>query len=153
MSKPQFPKALATPPTRQIKIGGNPENFDTLSIAWHFHRRDRQHSLWGWNKLMPREWRDILKHLEALERMTWAQIKAQAGGRRAGTNSHSLDVCDFCHDARKRLEEIGLDDCDNLFSLRLNNKLRLYGFRDGRVLQLIWHDPHHGSGNGAFPTA
>jgi hypothetical protein len=152
MQPPRTPKAAYTPESRQIKTGGNPENFDTQSIAWHFHKRDRQHLLWGWNKLKARHWRLILKELEDRERMTWAEIKAQAGGRKAGTNSHSLDVSDFCSDARKRLEELGLDDYDVLFSLRLNNTLRLYGFRDGRVLQLIWHDPHHGSKRGCYPT-
>lgn len=149
---PHVPKAAFNPETRKIKVGGNPENFDIQSIAWHFHRRDRQHPLWGWDKLTAKQWRLILKELEDREKMTWAEIKAQAGGRRVGTNSHSLDVCDFCGDAKRRLEEMGLDDCDVLFSLRLANAMRIYGIRDGRVLQIIWHDPHHGSKEGAYPT-
>src|ERR1700737_2041070 len=127
MHRPRLPKAAQIPETRTIKTGGNPDSFDTQSIAWQFRRRDRAHLLWGWDKLKAKHWRLILKELEDREGLTWAEIKAQAGGRAAGTNSHSLDVCDFCKGAKDRLLEIGLDDCAVLFSFPLNTTLRLFG--------------------------
>lgn len=145
------PKA-ASSPSRQIRFGGNPDGQDVETIAWHFNRLDRPHECWGWDKLVPRQWKMILEHLRDFEGLTWAELKAQAGGRSQGTNHHSITIKDFTSDARKRLAEINLDDFDSLFSLRINNTLRLYGVRDGRVLQLVWHDPHHGSGKGACPT-
>jgi len=84
--------------------------------------------------------------------MSWSELKQAAGGRSSGTNNHSLPVDEFVKKAKKRLEELKLDDHDELFSLRLNNTLRLYGIRDGRVLRFVWHDPHHGTDNGAYPT-
>ncbi len=92
-------------------------------------------------------------HLVALEGLTWADIKAQAGGRRRGTNHHPIEFAEFTPTARHRLEQLRLDEFASLFSLRLTNTLRLYGVRDGRVMQLVWHDPFHGSRRGACPTS
>ncbi|HEV3039422.1 MAG TPA: hypothetical protein VHA33_16730 [Candidatus Angelobacter sp.] len=146
------PHTKESVPDRQIKVGGDPDNFDKETIAWQFFRLDRPHVDWGWDKLRPQEWRDILVHLVAFEGMTWAAIKLQAGGRRQGTNHHPIEIAEFNKPARDRLEELHLDDYESLFSLRITNTLRLYGVRDGRVLQIIWHDPHHGSRRGACPT-
>lgn len=140
-------------PTREIRQGGDPSAFETQTISWHFHALDRDHALWGWGKLKARHWREILTQLVSFETITWAKLKEAAGGRRNGTNHHSLPTEEFCKSARDRLAELKLDDYDQLFSLRLSNTLRLYGIREGRVLRILWHDPHHGSGQGAYPTA
>lgn len=146
------PKAKVAVQDRQIKTGGDPDSFERETIAWQFFRQDAEHTDWGWNKLRPSDWRDILARLKAFEGLTWAALNAQAGGRRRGTNHHPCPITEFCRDARRRLTELHLDEFDSLFSLRINNTLRIYGVRDGRVLQLLWHDPHHGSGRGAYPT-
>lgn len=145
------PKTKVDIQDRQIKTGGDPDSFERDTIAWQFYRLDNDHAEWGWGKLRAGQWRDLLKHLKVFEGLTWAALKAQAGGRRHGTNHHSCLTADFCKEARDRLKELHLDDFDSLFSLRLANTLRLYGVRDGRVLQLLWHDPHHGGNKGAYP--
>lgn len=147
------PKTKVVIQDRQIKTGGDPDSFERETIAWQFFRQDREHAEWGWDKLKAAQWRDLLARLKAFEGLTWAQLKAQAGGRKRGTNHHSLFTAEFCKHARDRLRTLRLDDFDSLFSLRLANTLRIYGIRDGRVLQLLWHDPHHGSNKGAYPTA
>jgi hypothetical protein len=148
----QSPKTNFDPPKEQIKLGGDPDAFEKQTIAWHFHRLDRLHTEWGWDKLSAKQWKLMLQHLVSLEGLTWAALKAQAGGRKQGTNHHSLAVAGFTKSARDRLKELKLDDYDTIFSMRLSNTLRIYGIRDGRVLQLVWHDPHHGSKNGCYPT-
>ncbi len=146
------PKTAQEIAPRQVRTGGDPGSLDRETIAWHFHRLDNPHAQWGWQKLRPADWRDILSHLISFEGLTWARLKEQAGGRRRGTNHHSIEIAEFTAAARRRLSELHLDEFDSLFSLRITNTLRLYGIRDGRVLQLVWHDPHHGSGRGACPT-
>jgi hypothetical protein len=146
------PKIQKSPETREIRIETDPDTPETQTIAWHFHLLDRPHGDWGWDKLKAKDWRSILAHLVSFEGLTWAHLKSQAGGRRQGTNHHSLDTDDFCKAAKDRLKHLNLDDFETLFSLRINQTLRLYGIRDGRVLQIIWHDPHHGSKRGCYPT-
>jgi hypothetical protein len=162
--KNQTPKIAHTPTSGQPRIGHepntgkqvrareNPGSTDHQTPAWQFHRCDEDHSLWGWKKLSDKEHIELIKSLHGFEKMPWSQIKQAAGGRSSGTNNHPLPIDKFNKDALKRLEELKLDDTDELFSLRLNNTLRLYGIRDGRVLRFIWHDPHHGSKDGAYPT-
>lgn len=149
----QSPKDGVKPPrSREIRQGGDPSSFETDTISWHFHRLDKDHGLWGWDKLKAHEWKAVLAALVSFEKMTWAKLKETAGGRNHGTNHHSLTTGAFCKDAKDRLVELKLDEYDELFSLRLTNRLRLYGIRDGRVLRIVWHDPHHGTGNGAYPV-
>jgi len=147
----QAPKSSVQPHTQEIRQGGDPSSFETQTISWHFHRLDQDHDLWGWAKLKARDWKFILSELMSLESMTWAKLKEVAGGKKHGTNHHSIPTGKFCKRARDRLAEIHLDDHDEIFSLRLSNTLRLYGIRDGRVLRIVWHDPHHGSTNGVYP--
>ena len=164
MAKNKNPSAAYNPTSRQPRISHepntgqqvrakeNPGSTDHQTPAWQFHRCDEDHSLWGWSKLKDNEHLKLIKSLHGFEKMTWNQIKQAAGGRSSGTNSHPLSIDDFSKEAQKRLEQLKLDDNDELFSLRLNNTLRLYGIRDGRVLRFVWHDPHHGSKDGAYPT-
>jgi hypothetical protein len=147
------PKAAFNPPSRQIK-SEDPGKFDAETIAWQFFRLDWQHEHWGFNQLGPTHWRDLRDSLAHIEGLTWSELKQTFGGRGAGggTNHHSLPTSELSSRAQKRLEELSLDDCDDVFSLRLNNTLRIYGIRDGRVFQILWYDRHHGSKNGVFLT-
>jgi len=153
MNSPQnrTPKFGGVPRSREIRQGGNPDSFETQTISWHFHQIDQNHDLWGWAKLKAKDWKLILAELMSLETMTWAKLKEAAGGRNHGTNHHSLPTEKFCKRARERLAEKHLEEYEEIFSLRLSNTLRLYGIRDGRVLRIIWHDPYHGTDNGAYP--
>jgi hypothetical protein len=146
------PKIRQDIATRQIRTGGDPESTETETIAWQFRRFDKDHPDWGWRKLKAPQWKVVLTHLIDFEGLTWASLKAQSGGRRKGTNHHSLDISKLPAKTRQRWTDLGLDDYDTVFSLRITNTLRLYGVRDGRVMALIWHDPFHGSKRGACPT-
>ena len=146
-------RAHHQPHSKEVRTKENPDSTDQLTPAWQFHRCDREHALWGWEKLPNEEFIKIIKdHLHGFENMTWVTIKQASGGRKSGTNSHPLPIEGFAKDAIKRLQDLKLDDISELFSLRLNNTLRLYGIKDGRVLRFIWHDPHHGTKSGAYPT-
>ncbi len=146
-------RAHYEPHNRVPRVKEDPESTEHLTPAWQFHRCDDEHTLWGWGKLDGKAYLDIIKNLHGFETMTWNQIKQAAGGRSSGTNNHTLSIDEFVKEAKKRLEELKIsDEYEKLFSLRLENKLRLYGIRDGRVLRFIWHDPYHGSKNGAYPT-
>lgn len=146
-------KTGATPQERQPKLGGDPDSLDRETIAWQFRRIDQGHDRWGLGlSTRAKIWRRILQSLIAFEGLTWAEIKQQSGGRNHGTNHHSLMIDELAPAARRRLNELHLDQYDKVFSLRLGNTVRLYGVREGRVMQLVWYDPHHGSNSGVCPT-
>jgi hypothetical protein len=147
------PKSDFDPPYRQVK-SDNPDKFDQETVAWQFCLLDWEHEHWGFNQLLPKQWRDLRNALAGLEGLTWSAIKQAVGGRgtSGGTNHHSLDVRQICARAYKRLEELKLEDIDAVFSLRINNILRIYGIRDGRVFRLLWYDCHHDNKNAVYLT-
>lgn len=129
---------------KTVKYKQSPDSYDKQCPAWQFHKIDKEHTEWGWNKLNPADFIQLIHDsLCNFETMTWAEIQQAAGGRTSGNNSHFISVENCSKDAQKRLEEIGLPDCDQIFSLRITGKLRLHGIKDGRVLRFIWHDPNH----------
>lgn len=138
-------RAGGNPPGKQIRTGGDPENFDKESICWQTHRADWDHPDWGWNALSPRQWsRQVRDTLSGLETMTWAEIRGAVGGKTRGTNHHSIPVENLCKAARDRLTVLRIDSWDTVFSLRVSNTTRIYGLKDGRALKVLWYDPHHG---------
>lgn len=148
----RHPKLGVEPETRQVRLGADPESLETQTIAWHFHRLDWKHERWGWEQRHAPIWRNVLNHLISFEGLTWAQLKEQAGGRKHGTNHHSIKIAELNKDARDRIVALHLDQYDKVFSLRISNTIRLYGIRDGRVMRLIWYDDCHGGKNGVCPT-
>ncbi|HEY4740865.1 MAG TPA: hypothetical protein VIH76_09755 [Candidatus Acidoferrales bacterium] len=148
----RHPKTGASPPDRQIKLGGNPASLDAETIAWQFHRMDSTHQHWGWDQLHAPVWRQILGKLKSFEGLTWASIKEAAGGKHHGTNNHSIKISELNAPARRRISELRLEEYDKVFSLRFSNTIRIYGIRDGRAMRLLWYDPYHGGGRGVCPT-
>jgi hypothetical protein len=73
--------------------------------------------------------------MKELETMTWHSISE--------TGSHFIDVSGLSKPARDRLMEIHQDDVDQLYSLRVTGRLRIFGIRDGGVLRVLWWDPDH----------
>ena len=99
---------------------------------------------WGLRRLMGADLCSaIFPKLRNFETMTWANIIQQSGGGSSGTNSHPVKVASLASDAKKRLAEISQDDVEELFSLRLDGRKRIWGKREGRTLKILWYDPKH----------
>ncbi len=92
---------------------------------------------WGWRHIIPEKWEDILSKLGHFETQTWQDIETTTG-------SHLVTIKE-CPNPQmaKRLTEIHQDDIDEIFSLRLSGKERIWGILEGCVLKILWWDPHH----------
>jgi hypothetical protein len=77
----------------------------------------------------------VVRRLGDFESMSWEEIG------RAG--SHTIDVAALHPDARKRLADIRQDDVDEVYSLRITGKERIFGIRDRWILRILWWDPDH----------
>lgn len=75
--------------------------------------------------------------------MTWAEIEKACGGRSHGNASHFVKVAKISKKASARLKEIKQEDTEDIFSLRIEGKVRIYGIRDNAVLKILWFDPWH----------
>ena len=58
-------------------------------------------------------------------------------------HNHKIEKCRLCKEAQKRLIEIELDDCDELYSVHVTGIKRLWGILEGSYFKILWWDPHH----------
>lgn len=109
---------------------------DTKTISWRFSKVDRNGSWKCSLKLLNEEKvKEIIRKLHDLDSMTWGDLK--------GKRNHSIPVSGISKTAQKRLTEIQRDDIDDLFSIGLCGKERVFGIRDGDVFNILWWDPNH----------
>lgn len=83
--------------------------------------------------------------LSEFESKTWDAIEKETYGTASGNKSkhHGIKICDLSPKAQKRLKELKLDDIDEVFSLRLEGKLRIIGIRKLNCLSILWIDREH----------
>lgn len=133
--KPRLPKG--TRPDRKSKIprvGGAAEPRDGFPV-WRFRFIDWDGG-WPPTGIGNRDPRPIATKLSSFETMTWEQIKTQG--------SHYIDPSKIIKPARERLIVLKKEDWfDNLFSLRLQGRERLWGFLRDSVFFMLWWDPNH----------
>lgn len=128
---------------KQTKRENEPGNYDTLFASWAFSKIQRG-GLWDITQKDWIIWNDrILSKLSSLESMTWAEIKViPKDGRKGGNKHHNISVEDFSKKAKDELKRLNLH-YDELFSLRLTNRERIFGFLERGTLYLIWYDAEH----------
>jgi len=91
----------------------------------------------GWQRVDGDTLLYIRERLAHFETMTWAEILVQSKKQ-----NHSIKVEDICAAARQRLDVRRLI-LDDVVSLRLSGRERVYGYLDNGVLILLWWDPDH----------
>jgi hypothetical protein len=94
--------------------------------------------IFGWDVLDAEGISFILGKLANFETMTWREILLDAKKQ-----NHNVAVDKLSEEAQARLVEINLDDLDELTSLRLTGKGRVWGIIDRGVMDLLWWDSEH----------
>ena len=86
---------------------------------------------------------EILPKLQEFEAKGWLEIAKGVPGKKGGSPNHPVQVDDLIEEAQERLQQTELELAAELFSVRLDDKQRLFGIVRDSVLHLLWHDPHH----------
>jgi len=85
----------------------------------------------------------VLDKLISYGNMTWADIKRQTHDQGRSKN-HYLSEEKLSDEAWGRIKAKRLEDrTDIIFSLALENLLRIIGILENGVFQIIWYDPTH----------
>lgn len=116
-----------------------------IKFRWSLVLADRE-GKWAFGDKVfgGRDWcLEILPKLKDFEGKTWAIIANQSSGRSSGTRNYHIARSALVKGARKRLKQIDMNDLDELYSLRLDGKRRLFGVVQDHVLKLLWYDPRH----------
>lgn len=130
----KHPKALREPQPSKTPRTGFDENPRKLKPAWRIGAMEMCDPF-GWHQLDGVLLLEIRAKLRDFESMTWGEI--------IGRDSHAVAVSSLCKAARDRLATLRLDDLEELFSLRLSAKERVWGVLEHNILTLLWWDPSH----------
>ena len=88
-------------------------------------------------------WTHIYPKLRHFESTNWNDLIRETHDKFGKTKHHSVDVSSLIPAAKKRLRELNLDDIEELFSLRIDNLIRIWGIRKFSYLQILWFDLEH----------
>ena len=142
------PKTGASPTGRKIAAlaaGHHPGGGNKAQVSWRFSRMDRG-GKWGRGRISGEMWLFIITKLMNFDSMTWDELLKDTRGRShkgRGNANHGIPVGRLPKESRMRLKEAGRYDIEELFSLRLSNRKRIFGVREGSVLEVLWYDPDH----------
>ena len=89
----------------------------------------------GWHKVDVTLLLEIHSKLKCFETMTFSDI--------LGRNHHTVPIERLCKEAQNRLTVLGLDDVEELLSLRLTGISRVWGIMEHNIVVLLWWDPEH----------
>jgi len=114
-----------------------PPSFNEDPPSWRISKIEMSDPF-GWHEIDRGKLDDVRRKLAQFESMTWNEILV-----RSKKQHHSVSVADLCGEAKNRLMEVGLGDVETLVSLRLSGKERVWGWRQGATLLILWWDPDH----------
>ena len=129
----KIPKTLIVPiESKTPKAGVLPT--DRLHPEFRAEQMDHDGS-WSWDKFDPTQIQELLQKIFESQKLTWQDLR--------NNGSHFVDRRGLCSEAQKRLIQIGKEDLDQLFSLRLTARKRIWGIKENNILWLLWWDPNH----------
>ncbi|MCY3986066.1 MAG: hypothetical protein OXF23_03365 [Candidatus Dadabacteria bacterium] len=112
-----------------------PSSVNSKNFRWNTENADLEGE-YGWSKIeLKALLNEVIPRLQKYETMTWGEIE--------GKESHFIDVDNCSKEAQKRLKEIKLDDVEQLFSLRIGSRKRIFGWRKEAIFYVLWWDPDH----------
>lgn len=89
-------------------------------------------------------WVEIYPKLKIYEALNWHELERELYGQHTRkTKHHAVQVDKLAPEAIERLKKLKLDDLEELYSLRLTGKIRVWGIRKFGFLQLLWFDFEH----------
>lgn len=128
----QFP--FQSPAESKLPKSGNFQASSYSNLEFRAGQMDME-GPWGWNRFDPMNMQDLFHKIFDSQKLTWQTLRENG--------SHLVQVNDLCTMAQKRLVELSKDDYEELFSLRVTGRKRIWGIKDGSILWLLWWDPEH----------
>jgi len=110
-------------------------NSDHEKLSWQIRLLDFD-GPWGWDNMDAKALKYVHGKLAQFETRTWAEVN------HPNTGCHPIKIKDLCSEAQKRLVEIKVIE-EELFSLRLSGKERLWGIREHHLFKILWWVPRH----------
>jgi hypothetical protein len=130
--KPTFADSLTPSAERKPRVA--PQSDRDESPVWLLQRMDFD-GPWCWKTMDVETLHRVHERLSAFERMTFKEIE--------GRKNHRIPVERLGSTARQRLVELGIDEYDEVLSLRVTSAERVWGLKAPNGIFLLWWDPAH----------
>lgn len=115
----------------------DPNAFYKQKVSWRISNLDMG-GPFGWQNIDKDTFLHIQEQLSNFETMTWNDIFIKGSYQ-----NHPSLVKEFSKEAKRRLQELELDDYDELHRIRLSNKERIWGIFEEGFFRILWWDPNH----------
>ena len=130
------PKAQVSPlNNKQPRIAAPPPTFRGGVLSWRFNAVDKNGPFSWLNLADGAEFMSVINVLAGLETMEEAK-QAQKG-------CHFIALDRLSKPAQDRLTEMALDDLDELYSIRLSGRGRVFCVHRPSYMRVLWFDPDH----------
>ena len=132
-------KGKHDPADREVRFGGNPDTVYQHKPSWTFTQSDKS-GKWAFSQENIGEefWNLIFPFFQSIGTQTWNEILI--GSKK---QHHTIDVESLNKCAKDRLAELHIE-CDEVISLRLGGKTRIYGIWQLSTCSILWYDCDHG---------
>lgn len=118
-------------------------SYENAIPAWAFDKIDRNGKFAFCIDRADFDLREVLEKMISYSSMTWGDMRRQTHDDRKSKH-HFLDIRDLSKEALERLEAMRLEEySEQLYSIALQNTLRIVGLRDRDRFHVLWYDPHH----------
>ena len=122
---------------KNVKTAANPDDYWKQRPAWRISKLQKNDP-YGWHLLTIQDVHSIQEKLLSFESMTWSEILIK--GKKF---NHLVEVTKLCKSAQDSLVSMAIEDIDEILSLHLSGKERVWGILDRGVVELLWWDPNH----------
>jgi hypothetical protein len=123
------------PDTQKIVRIIGPPKLEDGHLAWRFSKSDND-GPYRCGVFEHDEFKQLWDKLQAFENMNMAEF-ARAD------SFHKVSTLILSKDAKKRLQEIHLDDLDSLYSFHIVGACRLWCMKHGNIMCVLWWDKNH----------
>jgi len=91
---------------------------------------------WGWERITVKLlFNEVIPKLQNFATMKWSCLDSG--------KCHFISCNQLSQKAKVRLKELDKEDVQELFSLRLDSKKRIFGQRQGQYFHILWWAPKH----------
>jgi hypothetical protein len=132
------PGIKAEPPANEPRLGKDPAVIRQRKPIWRTSMMDLN-GRWGFSRCDLQGFLQIQGKMAALETMTWGEIEEKT----KSVGGIPLENPKFHPYVNVRLHQLGINDVDNLYHLRVTKRGRLWGIRIAEEFYLLWWDRNH----------
>ena len=104
-------------------------------MSFRFGRIDHD-GPWPFHGIEGTAHKRVLQKLGHIGASTFEELSGPSGNK-------AIPIEHLCSDAQNRLRDLGLDDYDEVWEMRIGGKERVWGLRDASLMLLLWWDPEH----------